>query len=356
MAEENFQERTEQATSRRREKAREEGQVARSMELNSAAMLTLGFLTLYLMGPYISGQTMAMLRHLLGNAPTIALQDPTFYTVFKDNLIRFFIILGPLFVVMTIIALGVNVAQVGFRITPKAAEPKLDKINPISGFKRIVSIRSAVTLLRDLLKLAVVGFVAYKVIASDFPSFFLMADMTVGQIAVAMGKLSLGLALKVGAVIFVIAVLDYIYQRYEFEKSIRMSKQDLRDEYKDTEGSPQIKARVRQIQMQMARNRMMDAVPMADVVVTNPTHYAVALKYDPDQHQAPFVLAKGQRLIAQKIKEIALEHNIPVVEDVPLARALFKMCDIGQVVPAQLYRAVAEVLAYVYRLKGKVVK
>ena len=133
-------------------------------------------------------------------------------------------------------------------------------------------------------------------------------------------------------------------------------KQELRDEYKDTEGSPQIKARVRQIQMQMARNRMMDAVPLADVVVTNPTHYAVALKYDPDQHQAPNVLAKGQRLIAQKIKEIALEHNIPVVEDVPLARALYKMCDIGQVVPAQLYRAVAEVLAYVYRLKGKAVK
>ncbi|MDD3733258.1 MAG: EscU/YscU/HrcU family type III secretion system export apparatus switch protein, partial [candidate division Zixibacteria bacterium] len=147
--------------------------------------------------------------------------------------------------------------------------------------------------------------------------------------------------------------LDYMYQRYDFEKSLKMSKQDIKDENKDTEGSPQIKARIRQMQREMARRRMMQEIPKADVVITNPTHLAVALKYDPAEMQAPMVVAKGERLIAEKIKEIAYEHDIPVIEDKPLARALFKMCDIGQLVPANLYRAVAEVLAYVYRLKNK---
>ena len=162
------------------------------------------------------------------------------------------------------------------------------------------------------------------------------------------------LALKVGAVILVIAALDYMYQRYEFEKSIRMSKQDLKDEYKDTEGSPQLKSRVRQMQREMARSRMMQNVPTADVVVTNPTEIAVALKYDPAEMDAPLVVAMGERLIAQRIKELAREHGIPVVEDKPLARALLRMCDVGQVIPATLYKAVAEVLAYVYKVKGKV--
>ncbi|HOZ06720.1 MAG TPA: flagellar biosynthesis protein FlhB [candidate division Zixibacteria bacterium] len=353
MADESFQERTEKATSRRREKAREEGQVAKSMELNSAAVICLGFVTLYLMGPYIAGQALALMRATMANAPSLALADPTFTGVFRNHLLKFFIILGPVFAVLTVIAVGVNVAQVGFRITPKASAPQLDKLDPVKGFKRIFSVRSAVTLLRDLLKLTVVAFVAYRVIAAEFPEFYRFADMTVAQIAAAMGKLALELALKVGAVILVIAVLDYIYQRYEFEKSIRMSKQDLKDEFKDTEGSPQIKARVRQIQLQIARSRMMEAVPTADVVITNPTHYAVALKYAPEEHRAPHVVAKGQRLVAQKIKEIALAHNVPCVEDRPLAQALFKMCDVGQMIPAALFRAVAEVLAYVYRLKGQ---
>lgn len=355
MADQGFQERTEKATSRRREKAREEGQVAKSLELNSAAMICLGFLTLYLMGPYVAGQTQEIMRYTMSNAPFIASSDPNFYNTFTNNMAKFFLILGPVFAVMAVIALGVNVAQVGFRITPKSLEPKLEKLDLVKGLKRMFSMKSLVTMIRDVLKLAVVGFVAYKVIASEFPGFFKLADMTVPQVAATMGKLALLLALKVGAVILVIAILDFIYQRYEFEKSIRMSKQDLKDEHKDTEGSPQLKSRIRQVQQQMARSRMMEAVPMADVVVTNPTHYAVALKYDGDQMQAPHVVAKGQRLLAQKIKEIAYKHDIPVVEDRPLARALFKMCEVGQMVPAQLYRAVAEVLAYVYKLKGRTV-
>jgi flagellar biosynthetic protein FlhB len=184
----------------------------------------------------------------------------------------------------------------------------------------------------------------------------LLADMSIGPLAVTTGKLAISIALKIGVAVLILAVLDYAYQKYEFEKSIKMSHQEVKEEYKDTEGSPQIKARIRQIQRETAQKRMMQDVPKADVVITNPTHFAIALKYDSETMNAPTVIAKGQNLIAQKIKEIALENGIPVIEDKPLAQALFKMCEVGQLVPHSLYRAVAEVLAYVYRLKGKVTK
>lgn len=356
MADQGFQERTEKATSRRRRKAREEGKVTKSMELNAAAILCLGFLSLYMMGPHLAGQAMEVMRHTMANAPQIALADPTFIKTFGSYMIKFFMILSPVLVVMTLIAVGINVAQVGFQITPKALELKLDKLNITNGLKRLFSLRSLVQIVRDTTKLLIVGFVAYKVIAGEFESFFLLPDMSVIQFATQMGKMALVLTLKIGSVILAIAVLDYMYQRYEFEKSIKMSKQDIKDEYKDTEGSPQLKARVRQMQREMARNRMMGAVPTADVVVTNPTQIAVALKYDPSEMDAPYVVAMGERLIAQRIRELAVEHGIPVVEDKPLARALFKMCDVGQVIPANLYKAVAELLAYVYKIKSKVVK
>ncbi len=354
MAEQGFQERTEKATDHRRKKARDEGQVAKSQELNSAAILCLGFVTLYMAGPYLADQTMQLMRYTMANAPFIAAQDSTFASVFNENMVKFLLLLAPIFGVLMVVAVGVNVAQVGFHVSSKAAELKFDRLNLVQGAKRLFSARSAVQLVRDTLKLLVVGLVAYKVVASEFSSFFLLPDMSVPEFAGVLGKLTLMLALKTGAVILVIAILDYVYQRYEFEKSIRMSKQDIKDEYKETEGSPQIKSRVRQLQRETARRRMMAAVPQADVVVTNPTHIAVALKYNPDEMSAPFVLAKGERLIAQKIKEIAREHGIPVIEDKPLARALFKMCDIGQVIPGNLYRAVAELLAYVYKTKGKI--
>ncbi|MFQ5454191.1 MAG: flagellar biosynthesis protein FlhB [Candidatus Zixiibacteriota bacterium] len=353
MPEQDFQERTEKASSRRRKKAREEGKVTKSIELNSAAILCLGFFSIYMIGPYFAEQTMDIMRYTLANAPQIAIADPTFIKVFGDNMLKFFVLLLPIFSVLMVVAVGVNLVQVGFNISTKSLEPKLEKLNLVSGLKRIVSLKSLVQLIRDTTKLVIVSFVAYKVIMSEFESFFLLPDMTVMQLAKLMTKTSLMLVLKIGAVIFVIAILDYLYQKYEFEKSIRMSKQDIRDEHKDTEGSPQIKSRVRQLQREMARSRMMKAVPTADVVVTNPTNIAVALKYDAKEMDVPFVVAKGERLIAKRIKKMAIENNIPVIEDKPLARALFKMCDIGQMVPANLYRAVAELLAYVYKLKGK---
>jgi len=353
MAEQDFQERTEKATQRRRQKAREEGKVAKSQELNAAAVICLGFLGLYWLGPTLASQAGDLMRYTMANAPSIAAQDPTFISLFGDNMVKFFSMLTPMFAVLITVAFGVNVAQVGWTISTKALEPRLDKLNLVSGMKRMFSMRSVVQFVRDSLKLLVIGFVAYKSLKSDFPSFFLLSDMTVGQITATLGKLSVLLALKIGGAFLALAFLDYLYQRFEFEKSIRMSKQDLKEEFKDTEGNPLIKSRVRQLQREQSRSRMMKAVPTADVVIKNPTHLAVALKYDPNEALAPMVVAKGERLIAQRIIAIAEAHGIPVIEDRPLARALFKFCEVGQMVPANLYRAVAEVLAYVYRLKGK---
>jgi flagellar biosynthetic protein FlhB len=318
-------------------------------------MICLGFLSLFILGPQLAGSLKTMMSHTMANAPVIAAADPTFITVFSNSVIKLLLALLPVFGAMVVIGFGANVAQVGFRVTPKAMQPKFEKFDIVKGLKRLVSVRSGVTAARDTIKLLVIGFVAYKVLESEFESFFLLPDMSVAQLAATLGSLSLSVALKIGAVILVIAAFDYAYQRYEFEKSIKMSKQEVRDEYKETDGNPQIKARVRQIQREMSRRRMQQDVPTADVVITNPTHLAVAIKYDPENGTAPYVVAKGQRLIAQRIREIALEHNVPVIEDKPLARALFKMCEIGQAIPANLYRAVAEILAYVYRLKGKVV-
>ncbi|MCK4460628.1 MAG: flagellar biosynthesis protein FlhB [candidate division Zixibacteria bacterium] len=356
MPEQGAQERTEKATFRRRQKAREEGKVAKSQELNSAAILLLGCLSLWMLGPHLSGQIRDMMSYTMSHAPQIAAADPTYIRVFGDYVVRFFLIMFPVFVVLTVIGLTSNIAQIGFKITPKSLEPKFEKLDVLKGLKRLFAVKSLVQLIRDVIKLTIVVIVAYNAMASEFDTFFLLPDMTVAQLAGSMGKLALVLGMKVGAMMIAIGILDYLYQKYEFEKSIKMSKQDLKDENKDTEGSPLVKSRVRQIQREMARQRMMAAVPLADAVITNPTHLAVALKYELEKGNAPYVLAKGERLIAERIKEIAREHDIPIIEDKPLARALFKMCDVGDFVPAQLYRAVAELLAYVYRLKGKVIK
>jgi flagellar biosynthetic protein FlhB len=356
VAERDFQERTEKATPRQREKARDEGKVAKSQELNAAAIITLGFLTLYMMGPNLANQVWGFMSYTFSNAPSIVAQDPTFVTLFQGSMYKFFMMLLPMFAVLLVVAFGINVAQIGFKISSKAMEPKFDKLDIIKGAKRLFSLRSLVQLLRDTLKLIIIAIVAYFSVKSEFAGFFLLADMNTNQIAGTMGTLAVALALKIGGAYLAIAFLDYMYQRYDFEKSIRMSKQEVKEEHKDTEGNPQMKGRLRQVAREMSQGRQMKAVPDADVVIKNPTHLAVALKYDATEGMAPMVVAKGERLIAQRIIKIAEANDVPVIEDKPLARALFKMCEVGQMVPANLYRAVAEVLAYVYKLKGKVIK
>ena len=356
MADESFQERTQPATPRRRQKARERGTVARSFDLTAAGIICFGFTALFLLGPSMIDRLLETLRYTMANAPSIALSDPTLQTVIVNSVYGFFAAMGPLFIAMLVIGVGMNVLQVGFQVTPKAMELKFERLNALENFKRLVSLRSAVQLVRDPLKLTVVGIVAYIAMRSEFNSFMVLADLSVPQLASTLARVCLWVGLKIGVAILVIGLIDYLYQRWEMEKSLKMSLQEVKDEMKETEGNPEIKARARQIQRHQARQRMMAAVPTADVVVTNPTHIAVALKYDPSEMDAPTVLAKGQRLIAEQIKRIAREHGIPVVEDKPLARALYKMCEVGDLVPAKLYRAVAEVLAHIYRLSGKAVR
>ncbi len=356
MADESFQERTQDATPRRRQKARERGTVARSADLTAAGIICFGFTALFLLGPGMIEQLQNTLRYTMANAPTIALSDPTMQTFIVSSVYSFFAAMGPMLIAMLIIGVGMNVMQIGFQITPKAMELKFDRLNALENLKRLFSLKSAVQLVRDPLKLTVVGIVAYIAIRSEFNSFIVLADLSVPQLGMTLARLSLWVGIKIGVAILVIGLIDFLYQRWEIEKSLKMSMQEVRDEAKETEGNPEIKARTRQIQRHQARQRMMAAVPKADVVVTNPTHIAVALKYDPSEMDAPTVLAKGQRLIAEQIKRLAREHGIPVIEDKPLARALYKMCEVGDLVPAKLYRAVAEILAHIYRLQGKALR
>lgn len=355
MADESFQERTEKATPRRREKVREEGRVARSVELNSAVILCLGLTTVYMLGPVLTVQIKQFMIYIFREAPHMTFDFDSVVALMSNNILTFFLLLGPIFAILIAIAYGINVLQVGVMFTAKPLEPKFDKLNLANGIKRLFSVRSAVELCRDVLKLILIATVAYLVIKSQMPKFYLLSDNSVEAFAGTIGVTALKTALQVGLVILFIALLDYAFQRYDFEKQIRMSKKEVREELKETEGSPEIKARVRQIQREMTRKRMMQDVPNADVVVTNPTHIAVALKYDQKIMEAPIVVAKGERLIAERIKEIAQDAGVPIVENRPVARALYDLCEIGSTVPAKLYRAVAEILAYVYRQKGEMV-
>lgn len=352
MADEQFQEKTEKATPRRKEKAREEGKVCRSMELNSAVMLCLGAATLYVMGPALADQLKGLMIYVFSQAPLMSTTNESIIYFFTRRVINFFVLMAPIFAILMIVAYGINLLQVGFLFTTKTLEPKLDKLDITKGLKKLFSIRSVVELTRDVIKISLIAYVGYRSITSELSTFYNLADNSVAVFAGTMSKIALTTVLELGAVILILALFDYAYQKYDFEKSIKMSKQDIKDEMKDTEGSPQIKSRIRQIQREMSRKRMMEEIPKADVVVTNPTRIAVALKYDTDAMDAPMVVAKGERIVAAKIKEIAKAAGVPIVENKPLARALFSMCDIGSYVPGTLYRAVAEVLAFVYRKKG----
>jgi len=344
------QERTIPATPRRREEARRKGQVAKSREVNSALMLLAALAALMLLGP----------RLLRGIGETFGLfiAAPTYQTLSGGEVVavlllmmeRFFVILAPFLAVMVLVALLVNLLQVGFLLSGEAVTPKWNRIDSIAGLKLMVSKRSLVELVKSLLKIGVVGYVCFNTIRHAIPGLATLTDRGIGDIFVYLGDVGFKIGIRAGLVLILIAIIDYAFQRYEFEQSIKMTMQEFKQEMREMEGDPMVRARIRSIQREMAQRRMMEAVPEAEVVVTNPTHYAVAIKYVAEEMEAPEVVAKGQRLIAQKIREVAIEHGIPIVEDPPLAQSLFKSVEVGQFVPENLYRAVAEVLAYIYRL------
>jgi flagellar biosynthetic protein FlhB len=344
---------TEKPTPRRREKARKEGSVAKSMELNAAAVL----ITASLMLIWFGGSMMLALRHtmrtLLHEMGTMELSPGSLPVYMWQGAKVMIVILGPLFLAIMAVGIVVNVGQVGLRITPKAAYPKLSRLNPVMGLQRLFSARALVELGKSLLKLVLVGGVVYLAISTQFDRIYSLIQMPFEALTGEVGRLLGRIFLLASLSLVLIAVLDYVYNRYEHEKSLKMTKEEVKEEAKQSEGDPKVKSKIREIMFRTARRRMMKKLPEADVVITNPVHVAVALKYDRLENSAPMVVAKGLRKAAERIKEIAREHDIPIVENPPLARALFKMVDIGQEIPVDLYKAVAEVLAYVYRLKRK---
>ncbi|SHG57779.1 flagellar biosynthetic protein FlhB [Thermosyntropha lipolytica DSM 11003] len=344
-------EKTEQPTPRRREEARKKGQVFKSNDLNSAVVLVAGTVALFIISPYMLESFKAFTAVFILEKSQEEFSFLYAYRLFVETLWVMAKMVGPVFLATFLAALLITYLQVGFVFSGEPLRPKLERLNPVEGFKRIFSKRALVELLKSVLKVLVTGYIVYTVIKKDFSLFTHMIDMELIACIKAMRSIVFEIALKVGIAFIIIGILDYLYQRYEYEKSLKMSKYDIKQEYKETEGDPLIKSRQRQIQREMAMRRMMAEVPKADVVITNPTHFAVVLKYEAEKMDAPMVVAKGQDFMALKIKEIARQNDVAVVENPPLARTLYYTVDIGQQIPEEMYQAVAEILAFVYKQK-----
>ena len=345
------QERTEDATSRRRDEAREKGQVARSQELVSVGILVACLIYFYFGASGLVKKIMELMTSGFRTASQADLTPESLSYLFIDYIFKSFIIVFPIMLTVVIAAILGNIMQFGILFSSDAVTPKISKIDPLKGFQRLFSLRSIMELVKSILKMCIVGIIAYIVVKSEIENMFPLMEQSIWDILIYYGRVCFKILLATTVVLVILAIFDYIYQRWEYEKSLRMTKQEIKDEYKNTEGDPLIKARIRRIQREIAQKRMMTQVPKADVIITNPTHLAVAIKYDHENMMAPKVVAKGANLIAEKIKEIAQEHDVPIVEDKPLAQVLYKTVGIDHLIPEDLYRAVAEVLAFVYNQK-----
>jgi flagellar biosynthesis protein FlhB len=354
MAEQSAQDKTEKPTPKRLKDARKKGQVAHSREAVSVMILLSAVCVFHLAGPGMYRDLLLLLKTLFRDVGSAEIHSPLELQAFLAHIFfRSLLLLLPLFAAILVAGIAANVIQVGFLFTGESLTPKLSKLNPVNGMKRLLSTRSMVELVKSLLKILLVGVTAYLIVRSEYDKLPSLISMDLFSILSRIGSVSLRLCLYIGLILIALALLDYRYQRWRHEKDLKMSKQEVREELKQREGDPAMKGRIRKIQIEMSRRRMMEKVLFADVILTNPTHLAIALQYDADKMIAPRVVAKGADLMALRIREVAERHRIPIVENKPLARALFKAAEIGEYVPVDLYRAVAEVLAYVYSLKRR---
>lgn len=347
-------EKTEKATPKKRQDSRKKGQVAKSQDINTAVNLIAVFGILAIMGPYMYEQIVDLMTDFFQHKMLEKITEENIQAMLIEILKVMGLILAPIFAVAVVAGVISNIMQVGFMFSTESIQFKLDKLDPIKGAKRIFSIRAIVELLKSILKISIVGFVAFYVLFNRMDEMMVLTQVSVSEAMVLIVDISYKVGLYAAVALFCIAILDYMYQKYDFEKNIRMSKQDIKDEYKNSEGDPLIKSKIKQKQRQMAMQRMMQEVPNADVVITNPTHFAIALKYDEKKADAPLVVAKGVDFVAQKIKYIAKENAVVMVENRPLARALYDQTEIGQAIPEEFFKAVAEILAFVYKTKGKI--
>lgn len=345
------EDRTEKATPRRREEARKRGQVVRSMEINSAVLLLCTFFFLKTFSPWLGIQIGNFTTQILSELGRRELGMENLYGIILFASIVFFQICLPIMGIALGAGLAANYLQVGVLFTGQPLVPRLDRLNPVEGFKRIFSRRAMLELVKAVVKVWIVGYFAYTAVRANLSLFPDLLDMSVARAVGEIGKLSSNIILRIGILLLVLAIIDYAFQYWEYEKSIRMTKQELKEEYRQYEGDPQVKAKIRQLQRQISIHRMMQELPKADVVITNPTHYAVAIRYVPDEMKAPAVVAKGVDELALRIRDVARENNITIFEDPPLAQTLYKTVEIGQMIPPELYEAVAHVLAFVYRLR-----
>lgn len=345
---------TEEATSKKLTDARKEGQVAKSKELNNAVSLIMFFLALKMFVGFMSTEFINAFRLVFSNIDKFSKTDITelqFSSIIVSSLLKILIICAPIFIITLFVDIAVNLFQVKWKITSETMKPKLNKINPMSGLKRIFSTSKIVELLFSILKFIIIMIVVNNTIKKEWSTLVLFYDMSLDQAVILMGDIILNLGIKISLIFLIIGVADYFYQKFKFKKDMMMSKQEVKDEYKQTEGDPQIKSKIRAKMREVAQRRMMSALPEADVIITNPTHFAVAIKYDKDLAEAPILLAKGADYLAGKIKQAAKENNIEIVENKPLARMLYYNVEIGDEIPPELYQLTAEVLAYVYGLK-----
>ena len=355
FADEGGADKTEEATPKKLQDARKEGQVAKSQELSTAVMLFALFVILKVMIGYIGTRFLQCFKKTYQVIDVYAIEDftPSIASAFlRNGLIDVLIICLPVFAVAMVAAFVVNVAQVKWQVTAKPLQPKLSKFDPIKGFKRIFSKDKIFELIKSVIKIALIFYVAYSELRDEAGAVVSLYDLSLEQAVVYIGDFVINLGLKLSAFYLIVGIVDYIYQKIKFKKDLMMSKQEVKDEYKQQEGDPQVKGKIKSKMREVSQRRMMQKLPEADVVITNPTHFACAIKYDKTVSEAPILIAKGADYLAQKIKESAKEHNIPIVENKPLARMLYYNVDLDSEIPRELYQMTAEVLAYVYRLKN----
>ncbi|PYI50382.1 flagellar biosynthesis protein FlhB [Paenibacillus flagellatus] len=346
-------EKTEKATPKKRQEARQKGQVAKSMELPSALILFGVLLLLFGYGTMMRDKIEDMFVVSFHDYMTMEMTPNNVSLVFGKLIFEGLLLLAPIFGLAMVMAIVASYSQIGFLLTLEPLKMSFSKLDPIKGIGNLFKLRSFIELLKSIMKMTVIGLVVFYTIWSEKEQFIEMGRWPVIHTFSYTAHLILMLGVQIAAILLVLALFDYMYQRYELEKNLRMSKDEIKQEYKNTEGDPLIKSKIREKQRRMAMQRMMQDVPKADVVITNPTHFAVAIRYDPKQAEAPMVVAKGTDYVALKIRQVAEEHGVIRMENKPLARALYAQVEIGQTIPADLFQAVAEVLAYVYKLKGK---
>lgn len=357
MAKENQdgQEKTEKPTSKRKKKARDEGGVAKSQDLNSAVVLYSGFIGLIFTGGWILNRMLSLMRQVYLHLDEFLLDLSTIQNHMTNVLLWLITTLSPLMIILMVTALAINLLQVGFLWTTKPMQPKLSKLNPTKGFKNVFSQKSLVKLFQNIFKLFFIGFIAYTVVKLRWPQFIPLMDASVGQIFLFLVRTVMEVGLWTLSALLLLGIIDYIYQKFKTTEDMKMTKQEVKDERKMSEGDPKVKAKIRQTQFQIAFNAMIRELPNSDVVVTNPIHVAIALKYSPEEMSAPIVVGKGLRKLAERIKDIARENDIPIIENPPLARALYKNCEVGDEIPGQYFQDVAEILAQIYQLQNQAV-